>query len=613
MFPRALLLCAALFVAAGAQAGLEYKWKNVKEPHFGNALFNLYQDRNFTGAIQLAADMEMHKLKSQTDDAELAEVMLELSYGLHRASASKMVQLTSKETITEDFKNHVWFYVAKIRYQRGYFNQAESALANISGALPWELEQQLQAFMALLLMDREKYSSAANILTNMRGKTGGVPFARYNAGVSLLKAKDKDKSIALLEQVGLMQADNEELKNLRDRANLGLGYQYLFDGKSAEAIDRFERVRLKSLSSNEALLGLGWELYNQGKLDRALVAWSELAKGNVGDTIVQEARVAVPYVLSRLDAYGQASEQYDFALNSFKNEMILLDGIISSVKQGSFFERMVPANTEGEKGWNGDVSNLALVQESYYFTQMLARHEFQEAVKNYRDMRYLQARLDEWSNDINVFETSSEQWLRDIQVRSAQFSRATQASKIKELRDRRDAAAHELAEVEKKHDGVALASEKERSQLEMIAQIEARLALDADGARTDSLRSRLRVMKGRVLWDVYSKFNARVFELKNRIKEIDTAITEALSAQEHLLNAAKGAEYFQKSFDPRFTNARMKIEKLRPNITSSIQATEEYLKFLVLQDLEKRKVSLTSFIAQVSFSVGQGFDPGSKK
>ena len=51
---------------------------------------------------------------------------------------------------------------------------------------------------------------------------------------------------------------DEEFRSLRDRANVALGFTALTEGDPKAARSYLERVRLKSLQSNKALLGFGW-------------------------------------------------------------------------------------------------------------------------------------------------------------------------------------------------------------------------------------------------------------------------------------------------------------------------------------------------------------------
>lgn len=603
---RSAVALLMLMVAGGVQAGQGYLWKDVHDPRFGNALFNLYQDKNFSGSIQIASDLQLDRVKQQRDDAVLAQAMLNMAYGLHRTSGAKFSMLFNKDNVHPDLKNYVWFYIAKIRYQRGNNADAEGALANISGALPWELEQQLQAFSALLLMKRGDYAQSSKLLDSMRGKTGGVPFARFNSAVSYLQAKDKNKALPLLVQIGDGPAETDELRALRDRANLGLGYIHLFEDKNKAAIERFERVRLSSLVSNDALLGLGWAFYNLEQFDRALAVWGELSKRNVADVNVQEARVAVPYTLARLGAYGQASKLYGEAMASFKSELRMLDKISDEIKRGDYFAALVPANSEGEKGWSGDVENLTLNKESYYFTQMLASHEFQEAAKSYRDLRYLLMKFDEWDNDLVAYESESRYWVNEVQSRGVQFGRSSQSERLLSLRMEFERLKEQLAAAEQQRDVMALANEQEQAQLDRIAQLTP-LAQDA------AQRERLTILRGRVLWTIYSKFNERTHETRLQIKDAAAAFEVTARQLAQLTEAAVQTAADQRELGLRITTQRQKIKRLRASVSGALRSMDEHLRLIALADLDQRKEALTNFNAHVAFSVGQGFDPGGGK
>ena len=45
-------------------------------------------------------------------------------------------------------RDRAWFYLAKIRYQRGYLPEAEEALAKIERKLPTQLEEERGLLLA---------------------------------------------------------------------------------------------------------------------------------------------------------------------------------------------------------------------------------------------------------------------------------------------------------------------------------------------------------------------------------------------------------------------------------------------------------------------------------
>ena len=64
-----------------------------------------------------------------------------LSYGLHREAGEIFAQLIEKGA-PPAVRDRAWFYLAKIRYQRGYLAEAEEAIARIENNLPAELEEE---------------------------------------------------------------------------------------------------------------------------------------------------------------------------------------------------------------------------------------------------------------------------------------------------------------------------------------------------------------------------------------------------------------------------------------------------------------------------------------
>ncbi len=55
-------------------------------------------------------------------------------------------------------------------------------------------------------------------------------------------------------------------------------------------------------------------------------------------------------------------------------------------------------------GWFWRIGDLPEVPHAAHLTQVLAQHEFQEAFKNYRDLRFLAKNLDDWKSKLGVFD-----------------------------------------------------------------------------------------------------------------------------------------------------------------------------------------------------------------
>ena len=198
---------------------------------------------------------------------------------------------------------------------------------------------------------------------------------------------------------------------MRDRANLALGFAYLQANQPDRARAPLARVRLNGPYSNKALLGIGWADVALGDYRGALTPWLELRGRDVLDAAVQESYLAVPYAFAKLNANAQSAEYYEGAVVSFDAENGRLDAAITGIEQGDLLRQVLSqqqpgaaANPPAPHGWFRDLKQLPATPESPYLYAMLAGHDFQEGVKNYRDLVYMSGTLERWGDSMAAFE-----------------------------------------------------------------------------------------------------------------------------------------------------------------------------------------------------------------
>src|SRR5262249_38167502 len=134
--------------------------------------------------------------------------------------------------------------------------------------------------------------------------------------------------------------------------------------------------------------------------------WMELRDRNLLDAAVQEAYLAVPYAYSQLGASGQAAEFYEKALASFADERGRIDAAIGRVQQGNLTHELVGGDDidSPQRGWFWQRQVLPDEPESRYLYPILAGNDFQEGLKNYRDLAYLGATLAHWDENMAVYD-----------------------------------------------------------------------------------------------------------------------------------------------------------------------------------------------------------------
>jgi tetratricopeptide (TPR) repeat protein len=209
----------------------------VQDPHYGDGLFYFYQSRYFTSLSALMVSQHFGRMPVHADEAEVLRGGLFLSYGLHREAGEVFEQLIARGA-APPVRDRAWYFLAKIRYQRGLFDEAQAALARIEKPLPAPLEEDRALLAANVMMARNDYAGAARALDALAKSPNATRYARYNLGVALVKSgnpAEVARGTALLDELGKQPATTEELRSLRDQTNVALGFAALQAEQGAAA------------------------------------------------------------------------------------------------------------------------------------------------------------------------------------------------------------------------------------------------------------------------------------------------------------------------------------------------------------------------------------------
>ena len=583
----------------------------IKDPHYGDALFHFFQDHYFTSVTTLMASQHFERVAHHDDEAEVLRGGMLLSYGLTKEAGQIFARLIDKGA-SPAVRDRAWFFLAKIRYQRGYLPEAENALAQVENNLPTALEEERILLQANLLMSHGDYNAAADVLNGMSLKATSSRYARFNLGVALLKLRETPRSIArgttILDDVGRMPAENEEYRSLRDRANVALGFSALSEGDPTGARNYLQRVRLKSLQSNKALLGFGWAADSLKDPKLALVPWLELADRDVGDSAALEARIAVPYAFVKLGAYGQALERYNTAISAFEQENKALKESIVALRSTKWIDVMIEVNPGDEMGWFWRLGDLPDVPHAAHLSQVLAQHEFQEAFKNYRDLRFLAKNLDEWRDKLGIFDAmlatrrkAFAEHLPPVQARAGDTG-------IELLQKRRDGVANELAKGEEAGDGLAFADTKELDLLDRVKAL--RTAIEAPGADAEvlALGDRVRLASGVLSWRLAQAQTTRIWDMKKELQRIDVELVELKRRDADLAQAQKDEPARFDAFGKRIAALTPLLDVMIPRVASLTREEQRAVQDIAIAELTNQQERLADYTTQARFALAQLYD-----
>jgi hypothetical protein len=593
-------------VAVQAEEPLQHV---VQDPHYGDALFYFYQDRYFTALTTLMVSQHFGRVPHHADEAEVLRGGMLLSYGLHREAGEIFSQLIERGA-SPAVRDRAWYFLAKIRYERGLIAEAQAALSRVEHPLPAPLEDERQLLAANVLMARGDYRAAAELLKGIQGESDTARYARFNLGVSQIRAGDAAQGTATLNQLGVTPAENEEQRTLRDKANLALGFAALKDDHPEQARGYLERVRLQSPVANKALLGFGWASASLKEPKRALVPWNELLQREASDSAVLEARIAVPYALAEAGAKSQALKGYEQAIAVYTQQATALDESIQVIRSGAWVQSLLERNPGEEMGWFWTMKDLPELPHASHLTDVLAEHDFQEAFKNYRDLRFLTRNLEDWKSKLDVFDAMLATRKQGFAERLPKIEAAAQAQDrgLVALGAKRDAIVTDLQRAESQDDPQALANAHEQALLERLQRVQQTLQQLGDDPDAAPARERARIAAGVLTWQLAQAFPDRLWQAKKGLQAIDQQLDQARRREAELAQAEKDEPARFGAFGERIPVLAKRIDALLPQVAALTREQQVALQNIAVAALERQKDRLKEYTVQARFAVAQLYD-----
>jgi len=584
--------------------------QDVKDLHYGDVLFYFFQDDYFDSITRLLAARQLERIPHTQGEAELLLGGLYLSLGEH-VEAGRIFEALLNQNTSEAVRNKAWFYLGKVWYQRDYLGESERALRQVSDKIDPRISAERYMLLAQLMMRQERYDDAIAALRNWHGAPDWTAYAQFNLGVALVRRDRLADAIPYLDRVGRMETRSEELLSLKDKANLALGFALLQAERAADAKPILQRVRLEGPYSSKALLGVGWADAAVGDFKRALVPWLTLRKRNLLDSAVQESFLTVPYAYNQLSATGEAAEYYSSAIESFDAETKRIDASIEQIRSGHLLDRLLGDDRKDTLTWYWQLTTLPNAPESRYLYQLLASNEFQEGLKNYRELNYMSRNLDNWREDMSAYDdmldTRQEAYKRRVPKADAVMA----ATDLDGLTQKRVDFESRLNEIEKSNDVAALGGAEEQRTWARLKRIDEYLAAHPDDPDLAEMRDKARLMKGVMYWRLSASFKARLWNERRSVKELEAQLKETQKRAVLVRQARAGVPTDTGAYAGRIGTIRARLDQLQQRLSDVSAEQNRFLQALAIRELEGQKQRISTYQLQARYELAAIYDRAS--
>ncbi|ODC01848.1 hypothetical protein A3197_05195 [Candidatus Thiodiazotropha endoloripes] len=598
LIPR-LLLTISLALPITASAEIKSgEPQELRDLHYGEALFQLYQEAYFPAIVRLLSARKQGLMQNYADEPELLLGGLYLAYGMPD-TAEQLFNRVLKTSATPEIQNKAWLQLGKSRFRRGEDPAAAKALSQIGAEQPTDAKDEKQHLEGLIALKRNKPSDAVESLTEISGDSEWSLYGDFNRALALLQSDQSSSALEILKTIGddHSEQDNEELKAIRDRANLTRGYLLLEAEQPQPAKDSLQKVRLKGASSNQALLGLGWASLQQGKEQQALAPWQLLAGRNPSDPAVLEAKLAIPYVLAQLKAEQQSLDAYQNAITTYDQTLGSVDQIIQQINQGGFPDSLMVENQEDKQKLHTLLPFL------------LTGNSFQERLQDYRDLQELENNLQEWQTKITAYLTMLDNQQQTYKEQLPRVEAFLRGDKLKQLQEQHaELDAHYNIAVSEEEPAFILATGEEKTLIERMQRIESLINESASPEQFQVQKEIAQLMEGILIWRTVTEHPARVWNLKKQMKALTQNIESVKVQQTELAASREQSENRFGDLSARIDSLQERIPELLEQVTVLRKQQAKHLQEMALARLEQRKTLVNNYLIQARFGVASLLD-----
>ncbi len=581
--------------------------QDVRDLHYGDVLFYFFQDDYFDSITRLLAARQLDRIPHTQGEAELLLGGLYLSLGEH-VEAGKIFEALLNQNTSEAVRNKAWFYLGKVWYQRGYLRESEQALRQVSDKIDPRISAERYMLLAQLMMRQGRYDDAIAALRAWHGAPDWTAYAQFNLGVALVRRDRLADAVPYLDRVGRIETRSEELLALKDKANLALGFALLQAKRPAEAKPILERIRLEGPFSTKALLGVGWADAGMGEFKRALVPWLTLRKRSLLDSAVQESFLTVPYAYSQLSATGEAADYYNTAIDSFDAELKRIDDSIGEIRSGHLLDRLLNDDKKDTLTWYWQLTTLPNAPESRYLYALLASNEFQEGLKNYRELNFMSRNLDSWREDVSAYDDMLDTRQEAYKERVPKADAVMAATDLGRLTQERVDFESRINEIEKSNDVAALGTPQEQQTWRRLKRIEDYLVAHPDDPELAEMREKLRLMKGVMYWKLSASFKARLWNERRSVKELEAELKETQKRAVLVRQARAGVPTNTGAYAGRVAAIRARMDLLQQRLADVSGQQNRFLQALAIGELESQKQRIETYQIQARYELAAIYD-----
>ncbi|MEZ5505795.1 MAG: tetratricopeptide repeat protein [Gammaproteobacteria bacterium] len=591
----------------------------IDQPHpvedlaYGDLLFDYYQDRYFAAITKILVAQERGLLKRHSEHAQIVLGALYVSYGMLDKGEAIFRELLTANTSPKG-ADEAWYQLARIYYKRGNTAHALELLGSQIQAPAEERATEHVLLQVLCHIRLGQTDQAKTLLPYLKQDEALSVFVRFNMGSAFAQLGEVEQAEGYFRDVSERDAKSEYDWMLKDQASVALGVHYLQQEQWEQAREILERVRLYGPLANRGLLALGWTYYNSPDPASALNPWLELAERDVTDPAVQEAMLNVPYVYEQQGGLRDALKRYREAYAEYGRQKEILEQAKQDIRKPEWIRQISPVQ-EHTQTVMGAIPAFEFPKDdnaSRYLYVYFASNEFQQLYRDYRELQRLYMVLIHWRRQLPSFNQMIATNVERLDTLGPRSEQAIEKSKkfYAYARVKLEEFNTRLDQIIANDDLAGTANVQQLAQKERLEAAEATLKALGDPEMYEEEWTKLRLLKGLLIWDMNATALDRRWDMTkdsiaidNLLIDLEDAIRRVQAARDVRLDRFYG-------FETRILDVDQRITGLQTDIAAALQANRQHLQQVALTVIEQHQLQLDRMRAKALLSIARLQDRG---
>jgi len=579
----------------------------IKDLRYGESLFNFYQNKYFSSITNLMIAEAKEPITKQGNEPELLKGGLFLAYGLHNQAHDIFTKLINAN-LPVYTRDRAFYYLGKSFYKKSYYDRAVSALTSVTTTLPNNFNDERLHLLSNIYLRRGQFDKAIELLDTYSDDNEWGYYARYNIGVALIRGREFEKGINQLLHINAYNPKTEEMNSLVDKANLAIGFAYIRANLPDQAPNFLRQVRLNGPLSNTALLGIGWAYSSRDKHKKALRPWLALQKRETVDTAVQESMLSVPYTLEQIKSDKNALGHYQNAVALYDQELKSINSVINIVEGGELIASLTKVLSAEKEDGNFELKTPPVSVATPYIEKLIAKHEFQQAYLNFRDLLFLQKVLNRWTNQLPAYELMLKERKLRYQDKLPEIKSDARLNKINALTQATNKYRKKLDLIEQQQDILALVTAKEQKIINRFKNAETAIENLKDKQDLTEQQHKFKILKGMLIWKLSREYVPRLWKAEKQLKLVESGLTKTENATASLKKAWLSAPSRFAGFNEQVSEKKTRINQLKTKLKHLLGQQQRFLVLMAMRELNNKQRALKNYHARARFSVARLYD-----